>query len=275
MKTPRGDQRRVGRAVDCGSLLPLWVGAACCAAEGAPRVISEDLPATRSELRPPHSGSKLPRSTARPALRWPFLFSFLALAVAASAAIKQEIPDLKPPREEVALEQETSGVWPWVLAGGLASLLLVFSVWPRPPKRVALESPAAIARRELQGVTAPQKISHLLRRYVLAAFPLPGEGASTEEISECLFAHIPTDPTLAHQVTEFLLACDTQKFAPSAGASPELAALAAGWTENKTAGSAPATAAPAAATNSAAEVALSLIDKMEKRRRRTAQEKAA
>ncbi len=265
----RKGEHSARRGLECGGLPPLCGMARLAACGGSGCLVSVNSLSARSKLRPPQSGAKAPHSRLLPAFQSVLFCSFLALVAAASAAIKQEIPDLKPPREEVSPEYEASTALPWMIVGGMAAALVVFFAWPRQPKRVVVESPAEIARRELRGVTAPLAVSRVLRRYLLAAFPLPGEGASTEEISECLFTHIPSDPTLAHQVTEFLLACDTEKFAPTGGARPELAVVAAGWAAKTGEGTPAATAAP----TSAAEVALSLIDKMEKRRHRTARER--
>jgi len=56
---------RAASTVECGSLLPPWVGAACCAEAGKPPAIRKPLLTARSKLRLPHSGSELPQSTVR------------------------------------------------------------------------------------------------------------------------------------------------------------------------------------------------------------------
>ncbi len=288
MKTTTATSQTAGRDLECGdtAALPRFLkpalGSPLCdvaqlaACGGHPSRSSNDLPSSRSKLRPPQSGSELPHSRLRPALRtlqFVLVAALLAFVGTASAVIKQEqekpvipaapekqeeIPELRPPREELPPSAESRDLLPWFVGAGVAAILAAIVAWPKPPKKVVEETPAAIAKRQLRVQSDPLEVAQILRRYVIAAFPVPGEGVSTEEISDTLFAFIPSDPTLAHQVTEFLLACDAAKFAPIK--DPGTIARAA-------------TGAADLPPGGAAEVATSLIDKIEKRRHRPVVEK--
>jgi|GEM_PF-3859051 len=233
---------------------------------------------TRGAKASPGHGVKT-RSTFRArSVRALLLFLLVGFTLSASAAIKQELPELRPPRDELPPPvSKTSTVLPWLVTAGIAAILIATFGWSRPPKVQVPESPGTRARRDLQKATTPQAVAQILRHFLLVYFPLPGEGASTEEISESLYANLPSDPTLAHQVTEFLLACDTEKFAPaSAGPGAVAAATAAGWApkDGGPLSSTPAPIGAASPVGGAAEVAASFIDKIEKRRHRRAPERS-
>jgi hypothetical protein len=147
----------------------------------------------------------------------------LLSAAAAPAAIKQEIPPLRPPREDpLPASVDRRDPLPWFLAAGAAAVLAAIIAWPRQPKRKIVEPPAARARRELRALATPTplSVSHVLRHYLVATFPAPGEGVTTEEISAVLAGSMADQPALAAEITDFLAACDAAKFAPVPDASP-------------------------------------------------------
>ena len=123
---------------------------------------------------------------------------------------------------------------PWALGAGAVFFLAVLLFWPRPPKRMVTETAALRAHRDLrtQDCSSPLVVSQILRRYLVAVFPLPGFGATTEEIIEALAESLPDDPVMAQEIADFLVACDTAKFAPDFYATPASnAANALAWIE--------------------------------------------
>lgn len=167
----------------------------------------------------------------------------LALAIciacfplASFAAIKTEpIPDLRPPRPELPPVVDPKSPLPWVLGGAGLAAITVLLMWPRRKPVPPLPRPFARAQNELAALRAeparatPAAVSAIVRRYVVAVFCLPGEGATTGEIASGLAAGSSCPPGLADAVGRFLGECDVAKFAPGAGAadSAELLARAA------------------------------------------------
>lgn len=170
------------------------------------------------------------------------------LAAGADAAIKQEIPSLKPPAPTLPASADEKDPLPWFIGAGVLAVLAAIVAWPRAPKQKIIETPAGIAHRELRTLDAsdPMVVAQILRRYLIATFPLPGPGATTEEITVTLAESTHGDTVLAHEITDFLAACDTAKFAPDLISTP--------------------------ASNAAN--ALTWIEKIESRRRRAAQAQA-
>jgi hypothetical protein len=153
---------------------------------------------------------------------------------AAQAAIKQEIPPLKPPHEALPASVDREDPLPWFIGAGVVAVLAAIVAWPRAPKQKIVETPAAIANRELRTMDAsdPMVVAQVLRRYLIATFPLPGPGATTEEITGILTASTEGDTVLAHEISDFLAACDTAKFAPDLISTPASnAANALTWIE--------------------------------------------
>ncbi len=141
------------------------------------------------------------------------LLLLLVAPLSTSAAIKAEIPPLRPPREELPANIDRYDPLPWFIVAVAAGLLGAALAWPRTPKRKVVELPADIAFRQIQTLSnpAPAEVSQIFRRYLIAALRLPGQGVTTEEIHDALADEQP----LATEVTAFLSECDAAKFSPA------------------------------------------------------------
>lgn len=148
---------------------------------------------------------------------------------AVHGAIKTEpIPELRPPRPELPPAAEEKSPLPWVLGGVGVAAIAVAIAWPRRKSASPPVPPYIIALRELKALHAensratPVAVSSVVRRYVVAAFSLPGSGVTSEEVSAGLAAHPRCPAELMDAVDRFLGECDVAKFAP--GATPEAVA---------------------------------------------------
>lgn len=140
-----------------------------------------------------------------------------------------DIPPLAPPLREIPpTPWEQFGWTLWIVI----PLLLVaagFIVWLllRPGKPPVLLAPAAQARAVLGALqnqpedgAALSRISQALRNYLITAFWLRPEEATTTEFYARLQASERVGPELATAAGEFLRACDARKFSPEPAAAP-------------------------------------------------------
>lgn len=152
-----------------------------------------------------------------PLLFWSLaLLGWLAGMEPARAAIKQEIPPLRPPHGELAPSMvQRNPLIPWLLGAACVSFVAVILAWPRQPRLPVIEPPAARASRELRALASPtpEAVSRILRHHLVEVFHLPGEGVTTEEIEIALAG----ETELSHRIRDFLARCDAAKFAPHAG----------------------------------------------------------
>jgi hypothetical protein len=148
--------------------------------------------------------------------------SLFITPLAAMGAIKsEEIPELRPPREElpapvvVVRDQRV-----WVFAGAGAVLILVALCWPRAKPVPPPPDPFAIAKRELGALRANPtrattvEVSAIVRRYAVAAFELPGQELTSEEVITGLGLCQLCPSEMANAAWQFLSDCDVAKFAP-------------------------------------------------------------
>jgi hypothetical protein len=138
------------------------------------------------------------------------------------------IPDLKPPREEIAFDVPEKAILGAVMF--LAFAVLVLGRVFRRPKVVVVappEHPAAAARRVLSQIVpnsppaaAAADAAHALRNYLRAAFGLGEEELTTLEISDRFGSHRLVNAETAARVLEFLRACEAVQFAPADDSAP-------------------------------------------------------
>lgn len=151
-----------------------------------------------------------------------FLASFF-LPLAVVAADTNALPVLAPPYGELPPpfweRHETA-----IIVGGFALLAVVFlflRVWLRP-ETPEIVPPEMLARRTLEKLQAQpedgkvlSEISQALRRYLVAAFNLPGGEMTTAEFCATLVANEKIGAELAQTISSFLRECDARKFSPA------------------------------------------------------------
>jgi hypothetical protein len=150
------------------------------------------------------------------------------LPVAVLAADTNDLPKLAPAYGELPatfweLHQTVIIVAGFaVLAVAVLSLLVML----RPKTLIAL-SPKAVARQalaKLQGQPENGKMlsetSQILRRYLCAAFELPSAEMTTSEFSAILAVNEKIGVAFAQMISDFLRACDKEKFSPKTISPP-------------------------------------------------------
>jgi hypothetical protein len=155
-----------------------------------------------------------------------FASFFLPLSVV--AADTNALPALAPPYSELP-----PSFWErhemTIIVGGFALLAVFFlflRVWLRPEAPV-IAPPEILARRTLEKLQAQpedgkvlSEISQVLRRYLVAAFALPGDEMTTAEFCAALAADEKMGAELAQTISSFLRECDTRKFSPANSPAP-------------------------------------------------------
>jgi hypothetical protein len=154
---------------------------------------------------------------------WKCILIALALLTdCGTAAITKDpgpIPELRPPRSELAPNVETKpDLRPWFIGTGIIAVLAaVLASIPRrqtPPP----PPPYVVARKKLDtlggtGANADELI-RVFRDYLLDAFNIPARGATTAELLHWLSAHPRWDTQLEPETTALLDSCDEAKFSP-------------------------------------------------------------
>ena len=137
------------------------------------------------------------------------------------AAIKKAegpIPDLRPPKGEIAFDTPEGAILNASLIFAFAVLIIGRFIHMRRPKPpMPIEPPIHVARRELESVAGPTALedcSRIVRRYVLDAYGLGPEGATASELGEQFAAHRFAFPELTSTLEAFLADCDRARFAP-------------------------------------------------------------
>ena len=160
---------------------------------------------------------------------WMFLpLAFFALSLSAQTSPTNLLPPLAPAYGEIRptfWEQHGTAVlivgFVFIALAGLAFALLSR---PQPPVMVP---PEVLAREKLAGwLQEPEngkllsEISQTLRRYIVAAFMLPGRELTTVEFSAMLADSQKVGRELAQAVAVFLRECDQRKFSPAGQSTP-------------------------------------------------------
>ena len=155
-------------------------------------------------------------------------------------AIKKDpgpIPELNPPRKEMAAESADKLILGAVLLVAFGVLILG-RIFQRRRVPIALppEHPVAAARRLLSQipsdtppVEAASEAARAVREYVRTAFALGSESLTTTEVCQRFADHSLTDSNTTSVLHSFLADCDRVQFAP-AGIAPPSAFTARAWT---------------------------------------------
>jgi hypothetical protein len=142
------------------------------------------------------------------------------------AGIKKDpgpIPDLHPPRNEIAVDLPEKAILIGILAVAFAVLILG-RVFRRTPMISSLppEHPASIARHALAGLTpnsTPQAVAttcaQALRDYTRTAFALGDEALTTSEFCARFATHPLADSNSTQALQTFLTDCERAQFAPA------------------------------------------------------------
>jgi hypothetical protein len=147
------------------------------------------------------------------------------------------IPELQPPRDEIAAKFPEKAILGTVILIAFAALLLgrIFRR-PRMVPSMPPEHPAVAARRVLSQIapdTTPSKaaaeIAHAMRNYLRAAFGLGVEELTTLELAERFGAHRLANIGTVGRVQAFLRDCEAVQFAPEGDVAPTAIADRA-WT---------------------------------------------
>jgi hypothetical protein len=155
-------------------------------------------------------------------------FASFFLPIAVIAADTNALPALAPPYGELPPSfwerHETA-----IIVGGFALLAVVFlflRVWLRPEMPVIVP-PEILARQMLEKLQAQpedgkvlSEISQALRRYLAAAFALPGGEMTTAEFCVALADDEKIGAELAQTISNFLRECDARKFSPASLVAP-------------------------------------------------------
>ena len=156
------------------------------------------------------------------------MFLLLLSVASVRAQSTNDLPVLAPPYGELPpsfwAQHETA-----IIVGGFALLAVVFlflRVWLRPETPVIVP-PEILARRTLEKLQAQpedgkvlSEISQALRRYLAAAFNLPGGEMTTAEFCATLAADKKMDAELMQTISNFLRECDARKFSPASFVAP-------------------------------------------------------
>jgi hypothetical protein len=144
--------------------------------------------------------------------------AFCGANAGANAAIKSEgIPELRPPRGPIEEPLEERAQWPWFVAAGCLAASAIL-LWPRKPRVIATEAPAATARRALQelGRPDPLALGQILRDYVIATHAVPGPGQTFEQLSAVLDLDPRWTPALRERFRQLADPLEIANFAPGA-----------------------------------------------------------
>ena len=155
------------------------------------------------------------------------LLSVVALFAATNSDL-DEIPPLRPPRDEIPPTfWEAHGYWVPILTALLLTLIVALVYFFTRPKPVIVLTPEQEARQVLESLRdQPEtgvllsKVSLALRHYLSRAFGLPPGEMTTTDCCRALENHHQPEVELAGIVGEFLRQCDFRKFSPAASGPP-------------------------------------------------------
>jgi hypothetical protein len=147
-----------------------------------------------------------------------------SLGAADTNSLVDEIPPLRPPRQEVPATYWEQHRAP-IIAGAVVGVMLMGGlVWVLTrPRADVIEPPEVTARNALSrlkdktedGVLI-SRVSQIVRHYVTARFGLPMVEYTTTDFCKELDSNEKTGPELAGKMADFLRSCDEHKFAPRA-----------------------------------------------------------
>ena len=139
----------------------------------------------------------------------------------AMSAIKAEpVSDLRPPRPEMPPPPIAQRRDAWVLGAVGAGIILVALCWPRRKPPVPPPPPFSVAHGKFSALRAdaagatPAAVSAIVRHYAAAAFALPGNGLTSEEVVSGLVTRRACPAELTNAVWHFLSDCDRAEFSP-------------------------------------------------------------
>ena len=163
-----------------------------------------------------------------PSIGGSIFLSFLYATVPAIAQPANALPPLIPAYGEIPPTfWEQHGTL--VLIGVFAFLVLAgLGLWKMfQPKLQPVLPPEAIARAALEKIKSQpedgkvlSEVSQILRRYICAAFELPGNERPTAEFCAAISNHETIGVELAQTLASFLRECDVRKFSPANLAAP-------------------------------------------------------
>ncbi len=158
----------------------------------------------------------------------------ICLPLVLCAQSPNDVPPLRPALHEIPPSLwEQHGVLIVVL-GAMGLLLIGAAIWwllqPKPPVPVPIEIQT---RNELELLNVPNadgktisRVSQVLKHYIAVAFELPPGEMTTTEFNRAVASSEKIGGELAARVSEFLRACDEQKFSPLAGVQSSVCARA-------------------------------------------------
>jgi hypothetical protein len=163
-----------------------------------------------------------------------FLLSMLFTFPAFTQTATNALPALAPPHGEIPPTFEErfnpatkSGQAIFLFIVVLAALLF-FVIWKKlhpppppilPPEIVAREALAKLLRQPEDGKILSE-VSHILRRYVIAALELPAAELTTAEFSAALAGRENIGAALVQTIAGFLRECDERKFSAGSVSKP-------------------------------------------------------
>lgn len=145
---------------------------------------------------------------------------WMSLVAAAVRGQGHELPDLRPAHGELSPTFWQVHGWQILIAAVLLALVIALVVicFLRP-KRITPESPAVVARRDLEKWLARKEdgaliadVTRVLKHYVISAFQFPRGELTTTEFRNALQSSQEIKPVLAAATDDFLRRCDEWKF---------------------------------------------------------------
>jgi hypothetical protein len=160
-----------------------------------------------------------------------FVFAVILFAVPRlfAQASTNALPALAPPYGEIPPTFEerfnpaTKSGQAIIIFIVVLAVLLFFVIWKKlhppppptlPPEIVAREALAKLLRQPEDGKILSE-VSHILRRYVAAAFKWPSGEMTTAEFSAALAGSEKIGAERAQTISNFLRECDERKFSPA------------------------------------------------------------
>jgi hypothetical protein len=152
-----------------------------------------------------------------------FCVLYHILVSTARLGAADEIPGLRPPRAELRPTFWEQHGWQIAIAIIVVTgAIALWLKWVRRPKPAIVTPPGGIARSALEMLRGRMEdtalvaeVSRIFRRYVIAAFLLPPDELTTDELQRAFRLHPKTSAEMAASIIEFLRRCDEAKFAPA------------------------------------------------------------
>jgi len=138
-----------------------------------------------------------------------------------------EIPELLPMREEIQPTFiEKHGWWPVIgMAAAVIAVAVTATLLLRRRRAAEIIPADAIARHALEALRGRaedtvlvQKVTEIVRRYVIGVFVPAHDELTTDELGRLLKDDARVQPGTRTALAKFLKYCDEQKFAPTPAA---------------------------------------------------------